>query len=42
VNLGVVLELSDRKARGLLGLITLNLLFPEHVHKGFSEMPVRT
>jgi hypothetical protein len=36
------LELPDQKARGLLVQIVLKRLSPEHAHKMFSEMPVRT
>jgi hypothetical protein len=36
------LELPDRKARGFPVLIVLNWLFPEHTHKVFSKMSIRT
>jgi hypothetical protein len=36
------LELPDQKAQGFLVLIVFNRLFPEHVHKVFGKMPVRT
>jgi hypothetical protein len=38
----ITLELSDQKARGFLLPIVLKGLFPEHVHKMFGEIPVRT
>jgi hypothetical protein len=38
----VILDLSDQKAQDFLVLIVLKWLFPEHVHKVFSEMPVST
>jgi hypothetical protein len=39
---GYTLELPDRKARGFLVLIALKRLFPEHTHRVFGEMSVRT
>jgi hypothetical protein len=41
-RLGVIFELSDKKARGFLVSIALNRLLPEHVCKMFGEMLVRT
>jgi hypothetical protein len=41
-RLGVIFELSDKKARGFLVLIALNRLLPEHACKMFGEMLVRT
>jgi hypothetical protein len=41
-EIGVVLELPDQKARGFLVLNVLKQLLPEHAHKVFDEMSVRT
>jgi hypothetical protein len=42
VETGIILELSDRKARGFLVLNALKRLFFEYTHKLFGEMTVRT
>jgi hypothetical protein len=39
---GLTLELPDRKARGFLVPFAFKRLYPEHAHKVFGEMPVRT
>jgi hypothetical protein len=39
---GLVLEISDQKARGFLVSIALKRLFLKHVRKLFGQMPVRT
>jgi hypothetical protein len=41
VEVGVIFELSDQKARGFLVLIALTWLFSEYTHKVFGEIFVR-
>jgi hypothetical protein len=39
-EVGVILDLSDQKARDFLVLIALKRLLPEHVRKVLGEMTV--
>jgi hypothetical protein len=42
VDLGLVLELPNKKAQSFLISIALNRLFSEHAHKMFDEISMMT